>query len=117
MRPSEAATGEVSELELAGLFVYVGLQPNTEIVADQLALDEDGRLPVDGRLRTELPGVFAAGVLRRDAAGPGDRLCRRRRARRQGRRPLPRRGRLGRADPCRGGCGRSGKRRHTWLRS
>lgn len=65
----ETATGEVSELELAGLFVYVGLQPNTEIVADQLALDEDGRLPVDGRLRTELPGVFAAGVLRRDAAG------------------------------------------------
>jgi thioredoxin reductase (NADPH) len=60
--------GEVSELELSGLFVYVGLQPNTELLAGQLALDEDGRLPVDGRLRTELPGVFAAGVLRRDAA-------------------------------------------------
>lgn len=61
--------GDGSELELSGLFVYIGLQPNTALVADQLTLDEGGHLPVDGRLRTELAGVFAAGVLRRDAAG------------------------------------------------
>jgi thioredoxin reductase (NADPH) len=60
------------------VFVYVGLDPNTELLNGGIALDGDGRVPTDNHLRTELPGVFAAGSLRADnpyqaasAAGDG----------------------------------------------
>jgi thioredoxin reductase (NADPH) len=69
VRTRDDATGETGELELGGIFVYVGLQPNTELLADHLGLDDDGRVPVDAAMRTELPGVFAAGILRRGAVG------------------------------------------------
>jgi thioredoxin reductase (NADPH) len=66
-RPADA--GETSELELAAVFVYVGLQPNTEYLDGRLELDDDGRIPTDSALRTELPGLLAAGIVRRDALG------------------------------------------------
>jgi thioredoxin reductase (NADPH) len=46
------------------VFAYVGLEPNTGFLNGGLALDAEGRIPVDGLLRTELPGVFAAGSVR-----------------------------------------------------
>jgi thioredoxin reductase (NADPH) len=57
------------ELELAAVFAYIGLQPNTELLHGRLELDADGRIPTDAQMQTALPGLFAAGVLRRDAAG------------------------------------------------
>ena len=66
------------EITCDAVFIYVGLEPNTEFLSDGLALDDAGRVPTDGFLRTELPGVFAAGALRSDnpyqaasAAGDG----------------------------------------------
>jgi len=66
------------EIACDAVFVYVGLDPNTEFLNGGLALDELGRIPTDGRLRTELPGIFAAGSVRSDtlyqaaiAAGDG----------------------------------------------
>jgi thioredoxin reductase (NADPH) len=64
VRTSDAATGEGGELELGAVFVYVGLQPNATAVEDRLELDGEGRIPTDAWMRTELPGLFAAGVLR-----------------------------------------------------
>jgi thioredoxin reductase (NADPH) len=62
----DAKTGEI---ELAGLFVYVGLAPATAWFGGVLELDASGRIPVDGELRTSRPGLFAAGTVRSGSAG------------------------------------------------
>ncbi len=54
-------TGETHNIELAGVFVQIGLVPNTEWAKDELLLTDRGEIIVDGRGRTNLPGVFAAG--------------------------------------------------------
>jgi thioredoxin reductase (NADPH) len=64
----DAVTGDKSQAELAGIFVYAGSKPNTEFLESLLRLNEDGRIPTDAYMRTELPGVFAAGDLRADSA-------------------------------------------------
>jgi thioredoxin reductase (NADPH) len=69
VRTRERDTGGVADLELGGVFVYVGLDPNTGLLEGSVKLDSAGRVPTDGRLRTELPGVFAAGILRSDSNG------------------------------------------------
>jgi thioredoxin reductase (NADPH) len=56
-------------VELAGLFVYVGLEPNTGLLAGLLELDDEGRASVDAGMRTELPGLLAVGAARRGAHG------------------------------------------------
>jgi thioredoxin reductase (NADPH) len=57
-----------SVLELAGLFVYVGLVPNTACLRDLGMLAPDGRVATDVWMRTALPGLFAAGDIRTDSA-------------------------------------------------
>ncbi|MUN62928.1 thioredoxin-disulfide reductase [Kocuria sediminis] len=53
---------ETSELPVTGLFVAIGSDPRTALVADQLELTVDGTIRVDGRgSTTSLAGVFAAG--------------------------------------------------------
>ena len=61
--------GKADDLELAGLFVYVGLAPATAWLNGVLALDASGRIPVDGSMRSSLPGMFAAGTVRSGSAG------------------------------------------------
>jgi thioredoxin reductase (NADPH) len=68
VRVREVATGEESQVELFGLFVYIGLEPNTTFLKDGLRLDESGRIPTDIWMRTERLGLFAAGDIRRDSA-------------------------------------------------
>ena len=58
-----------TDLEVAALFVYIGVQPATAFVKADIKLDPSGRIPVDAQLRTELPGVFAAGIARSGSAG------------------------------------------------
>jgi thioredoxin reductase (NADPH) len=69
VRARDAASGETRELELGGLFIYVGLAPNSDCVRDLIELDAEGRIPTDPAMRTELAGVFAAGIVRRDSLG------------------------------------------------
>jgi thioredoxin reductase (NADPH) len=58
------ATDETSELELSGMFVAIGHEPQSELVRGQIDVDENGYVIVDGRsTRTNRPGVFAAGDL------------------------------------------------------
>ena len=69
VRVHDVASGDTQELELGGVFVYVGLQPNSEFLRGRVDLDDDGRIPTDAALQTQLPGVFAAGIVRRGSLG------------------------------------------------
>ncbi len=53
--------GAEKEMEMDGVFVFIGHTPNTDLFRDKLELDEKGYIKVDNRLRTKIPGVFAAG--------------------------------------------------------
>ena len=57
-------TGEKSVVECDGLFVSIGRKPATELVKDQLALDQSGYVIADESTRTSVPGVFAVGDVR-----------------------------------------------------
>ena len=54
-------TKEETELSTQGVFIAIGLRPNTEIFKDQLALDKYGYVTVTCATHTSVPGVFAAG--------------------------------------------------------
>lgn len=54
-------TGESHVLELAGIFVQIGLLPNTDWLKETLALSKNGEIEIDAKGQTTLPGVFAAG--------------------------------------------------------
>lgn len=57
-------TGELRELECAGVFIAVGQVPETELFKDQVELDSSGYVVAGEDCRTSIPGVFAAGDLR-----------------------------------------------------
>lgn len=54
-------TGAVSGLNAQGIFIEIGLIPNTSMVKDLLELNEFGEINVDCACRTSRPGIFAAG--------------------------------------------------------
>ena len=54
-------TGTMHTVELEGIFVQIGLVPNSEWLKDTLALSPRGEIEVDARGATSVPGVFAAG--------------------------------------------------------
>jgi thioredoxin reductase (NADPH) len=68
VRVRDMASGEISQVELPGLFVYVGLQPNTAILQNHIKLSDSGHVPTDNWMKTERPGLFAAGDIRQDSA-------------------------------------------------
>ena len=60
----DTVTGEPSELPVTAMFVAIGHDPRSQMVAGQIDLDESGYVKVDSpSTRTSLPGVFAAGDL------------------------------------------------------
>jgi thioredoxin reductase (NADPH) len=69
VRARELASGEIAKIDLAGLFVYVGLQPNTSLLKNILGLSESGHVPTDSWMQTELPGLFAVGDIRQNSPG------------------------------------------------
>jgi thioredoxin reductase (NADPH) len=50
---------------MLGIFILTGIQPATEIFSGKVKTDEAGYIITDERMRTNLPGVFAAGDVRR----------------------------------------------------
>jgi thioredoxin reductase (NADPH) len=68
VRVRDAASGEMSEVALAGLFVYIGMKPNTELLRDLVMLSESGHVPTDGWMKTARDGLYAIGDIRRDSA-------------------------------------------------
>jgi len=57
-------SGQLIERHPAGVFVFVGLDPNTGFLEGQVALDERKFVTTDATFMTDLPGVFAAGDVR-----------------------------------------------------
>jgi len=61
-------TGETEDYEADGVFVFVGLEPNTGFLSKtDIELDEVGLIKTDKTLMTKIPGVFAAGDVRSGA--------------------------------------------------
>lgn len=56
-------TGETGQLDTDGVFIFVGHLPNNELFHGKLELDEDGHLVTDAKMRTNVPGIFAAGEI------------------------------------------------------
>lgn len=54
-------SGEMKELELAAVFVQIGLVPNTEFVKGFIDLNRFGEIEIDERCRTDRKGIFACG--------------------------------------------------------
>lgn len=58
---TERDTGEEKHIELAGVFVQIGLVPNTDWLGDSVERNKFGEIVVNNRGETNVPGVFAAG--------------------------------------------------------
>ena len=58
---TDRASGASHPVELAGVFVQIGLLPNTDWLKGTLALSKFGEIEIDARCHTSLPGLFAAG--------------------------------------------------------
>ena len=69
VRVKNVKTGVESQLDVDGLFVFVGYDPQNSFFPPELAVDARGFVLTDCEMRTNLPGVFAAGDIR-------SKLCR-----------------------------------------
>ena len=61
LRYTDRTSGEAKHLDLSGVFVQIGLLPNTEWLKGSVELTNRGEIVIDERGQTSLPGVFAAG--------------------------------------------------------
>lgn len=60
-------TGEITNLEVAGVFVAIGFEPNSQSFADIVGLDENGLIKTDELMATSAPGIFAVGDIRKNS--------------------------------------------------
>lgn len=58
-------TRETIKVPVDGVFILIGLDPNTKMIRGQIELDEQGYIITDENMRTNIPGVFAAGDVRK----------------------------------------------------
>jgi thioredoxin reductase (NADPH) len=67
LRLRNVKTGQSSDLEIDGIFVAVGLEPNSQVFSQIVPLDEAGFIVTDELMRTSAPGIFAAGDVRHNS--------------------------------------------------
>jgi thioredoxin reductase (NADPH) len=68
VRAHNLVSGEISQVELSGIFIYVGLQPNTALLRNLVNLSESGHVRTDTWMKTARDGLYAAGDIRQDSA-------------------------------------------------
>ncbi len=68
LRLRNVVTNMENAMELSGLFVYIGLEPNTSLVDGLLKTDNAGHIPANISMETEVPGVYAIGDLRQNSS-------------------------------------------------
>ena len=68
IRLRQVKTGGESTLEVTGVFMSIGLKPNTDYLKSILSLDATGLIITDEKMETEIPGIFAAGDVRYNSA-------------------------------------------------
>jgi thioredoxin reductase (NADPH) len=61
-------TGEISTLPVSGVFVAIGLKPNSQQFADIVKVDEAGNIITDPFMATSVPGIYAIGDIRKNSA-------------------------------------------------
>jgi alkyl hydroperoxide reductase subunit F len=61
MEYSDRLTEQVHELEVDGIFVQIGLKPNSSVFSELLEVTHYGEIVVDSHCRTNVPGIYAAG--------------------------------------------------------
>lgn len=61
VRLRDVKTGEARTLDVSGLFIFIGLTPNTTPFRELVAVDGRGYITVDADMRTSVPGIFACG--------------------------------------------------------
>ena len=63
-----ASSGSEDQVDLSGLFVYVGLEPGSQLVSNLVDLDNAGHIPVDISMKTSVPGLYAVGDIRQHSS-------------------------------------------------
>lgn len=58
-------TNETQILKVEGMFVAIGTQPNTYLIKGKIALDQNDYIITDEKMQTNIPGVYAAGDIRK----------------------------------------------------
>jgi thioredoxin reductase (NADPH) len=61
IRLKDLKTGDQRDLPVDGLFIFVGLTPNTNPFREFITLDQGGYIVVDANMQTSMPGIFACG--------------------------------------------------------
>lgn len=67
LRLRQVTTGEKSVLDVAGIFIAIGLKPNTDYLKGILPLDKQGHIITNEQMATEIPGFFAVGDIRHNS--------------------------------------------------
>jgi thioredoxin reductase (NADPH) len=57
-------TGKLETIDTEGVFIFVGLEPNNQIVPPGIRLDSSGYAVTDGKCATGIPGIYVAGDLK-----------------------------------------------------
>ena len=63
----QVITGEKATLDVAAIFVSIGIKPNTDYLKGILSLDATGTIITNDKLETNIPGIFAAGDIRHNS--------------------------------------------------
>jgi len=65
VRLQDVNTGGEKILDASGIFIFVGLRPDTDFLQGAINLDKDGFIVADEDMRTNIEGVFACGDCRK----------------------------------------------------
>ena len=57
-------SNELTEIPVSGVFIAVGVKPNSDLVDDLVEKDEDGYIITDNNMRTNVDGIYAVGDVR-----------------------------------------------------
>ena len=68
LRLRNVKTGKIINLQVAGVFVAIGIEPNSQRFADIVELDETGHIKTNELMATSAPGIFAVGDIRKNSA-------------------------------------------------
>ncbi len=68
LRLQNVKTNEASTLDVTGVFIFIGLTPNTNLLEGKVKMDAGGHVYVNEWMETEVPGLFVAGDVRVNSA-------------------------------------------------
>jgi len=69
IRLLSAVGGETEDLPCSGVFIFVGLEPNSDFLPDAIARDTLGHVVTDDTFQTSIPGIYAVGAIRAGYSG------------------------------------------------